>query len=130
MIILGTVVQATKFILLFAIAGSGNPVAFVLVLALQGAGYSLQFAGVVNFMYRKAHKDLRATYQSLYHTVFTLAGAGGSLVGSFVMQRFSSRVLMGYCGIVVLLSVAIFAFAVGGHGPETSADLAEPQAEA
>ena len=108
MIIAGTLLQSVKFALLFAIAGTRMPVLFVAVMLLQGAGYSLQFAGFVDFMDRRAHEHLRATYQSLYHIVFALGGAAGNFAASVVSRVSSSRVLMAASAASIAVSLLYF----------------------
>ncbi len=108
MIVGGGFFQAVKFLLLFLIAGARAPALFVLVMLLQGAGYSLQFAGFVDFMDRRAHENLRATYQSLYHIVFALGGAVGNLGASLIDRAFSSRALMAVAAGLVAASLVYF----------------------
>ena len=104
----GSFIQVAKFVLLFLIAGSRSPILFICVMLLQGAGYSLQFAGMIDFMDRRAHEHLRATYQSFYHIVFALGGAVGSFGGSLIVERYSSRMLMLISGLSIAAGVAYF----------------------
>ena len=121
LIIIGSAIQGFKFFLLFLVADMDAAVLFVFILLLQGAGYSFYLAGSVNFLDQRAHKDLRSTYQSLFHLVFTLFGAFGTLLGSFITETFSSRTLMAVSAIfigIATLYVAIFLGSGSGRKKE------------
>ena len=115
MIVTGTIVQMIKFGLLFLIAGTSTPLFFILVMLLQGAGYSLQFAGFVDFMDRRAHKHLRATYQSLYHIVFSLGGAIGNFGASWITHTLSARYVMALSSVAMACGAIYFILFVRGR---------------
>ena len=115
MIIAGAGLQMLKFLFLYAIADTNSQVLFILVMLLQGTGYSLMFGGFINFMHRQAHKDLSTTYQSMYHIVFSLCGAFGTFMASRVTAAFSSRGLMGITGVIIGAALVYFALFVRGH---------------
>ena len=80
-------------------------------------GYALQLTGEINLIDRRAHEDMRALYQSLFHVFIYLASGMGSLFASFVLRKLGSSWLMGIDGVILLLSTIYFLAVVRGHGP-------------
>ena len=84
---------------------------------LHGVGFSLQYTGEIDLIDRQSHKDMRATYQSLFHVCMYMAAAVGNLFASFVLKKIGSTWLMGIDAALMLLSAVYFISLVGGHGP-------------
>ena len=118
MIMAGVSLQMLKFLLLFIVAESESQVIFIIVMLLQGSAYSLMFGGFINFMLRQAHPHLRATYQSMYHIVFSLCGAFGTFLASRITAVYSSRTLMATTSLIIGIAAIYFAVFVRGHTPE------------
>jgi PPP family 3-phenylpropionic acid transporter len=112
LILVGTILQMLKFVFLFLIAESGSSTLFIVVLLLQGTGYSTYFLGAIDLLDRLSHKHLRSTYQSMYHLFFALAGAFGTLLASFVTDTFSAKALMGLSAIYIFISIIYFLFSL------------------
>jgi predicted MFS family arabinose efflux permease len=94
MIAVGTAILSVKLALLVMVAHLDRPWLFVAVQSLHGLGYSLLQNGAVNLMATRAHRNLRATYQTLYHFAWNLALALGGFYAAFIIARFNSTVLM------------------------------------
>jgi predicted MFS family arabinose efflux permease len=114
----GLLISTAKLALFAALAGRNAIAAIVIAqIALGGVGFALMISGVVNLIDRRAHEDLRATYQNLYHLIFTLGYAFSGLFASFVIKHLGSRWLMGIDGAILLAAVIYFLVVVRGHGP-------------
>lgn len=117
MIVAGIMLEVLKLALFVLIAYSGKTRWFIPVQMLHGMGYALQLTGEINLIDRRAHEDMRALYQSLFHVFIYLASAMGSLFASFVLRKLGSSWLMGIDGVILLLSALYFLAVVRGHGP-------------
>lgn len=114
----GLLISTAKLALFAALAGRNAAGIIVIAqIALGGVGFALMISGVVNLIDRRAHEDLRATYQNLYHLIFTLGYAFSGLFASFVIKHLGSRWLMGIDGAILLAAVIYFLVVVRGHGP-------------
>ena len=117
MIVAGVLVEVLKLAIFVLIARSGRIWWFIPVQMLHGVGFSLQYTGEIDLIDRQSHKDMRATYQSLFHVCMYMAAAVGNLFASFVLKKIGSTWLMGIDAALMLLSAVYFISLVGGHGP-------------
>jgi PPP family 3-phenylpropionic acid transporter len=117
MIVTGVFLSVVKLALFVVIARSGKIWWLVPVQMLHGMGYSLLWTGEINLIDRRSHRDMRATYQSLFHLFQYLAAALGSLFASFVIKKLGSTWLMGLDGCILAMAGLYFILAVQGHGP-------------
>jgi len=114
----GLLISTAKLTLFAALAGRhAISIIFIAQIMLGGVGFALMISGVVNLIDRRAHEDLRATYQNLFHLTSTLGYALGGLFASSIIQRLGSRWLMGIDGVMLLGAVIYFLIRVRGHGP-------------
>lgn len=114
----GLLISTTKLTLFAALSGRhAISTIFIAQVALGGVGFALMISGVVNLIDRRAHEDLRATYQNLFHLISTLGYALGGLFASLIIQRLGSRWLMGIDSVILLAAVIYFLVLVRGHGP-------------
>jgi PPP family 3-phenylpropionic acid transporter len=116
MIVTGVLLYVVKLALFVSIARSGRTWWFIPVQMLHGIGYSLLWTGEIDLIDRQSHKDMRATYQSLFHLFQYLAAAAGSLFASFVIEKLGSTWLMGLDGGMLVLAAVYFVLVVHGHG--------------
>ncbi len=106
MIITGCFIIALKLLVFFIIAHTNNPLLFVGVNIISGLGHGLYFYAIVRYPESLAHKDLRATYQNLYHLVFTIGASIGMIFSSLIIEIHDSRLL------ILLDSLILFAAAI------------------
>jgi len=89
-----------------------------LVALIQGPAFAFTFNGIIDFVDRQAHKDMRATYLSLMNVArFTVAGSLAGFLGMVAIKQWGTSVLMqigGYCFAGLILFFLVF---VKGHGP-------------
>ena len=116
MILLGSAVIVLKLVLFVAFGGRGRPILMAVFHSLTGVGYPLVWLGAISLMDRRAHRDLRATYQTLNQLVATIAMALAGPFSSLILSLAGSRWLMGVDAMVMLAGMAYFSLAV----PEAS----------
>ena len=106
MIITGCIIQSAKFLLFYLIAYTSNKFLFIVINSIHGIGFGLYFYASIRFIDNLAHRNLRATYQNLFHFVFTIGASIGVLASPWIIESWDSRVLM------LIDSLIIFASAV------------------
>ena len=78
---------------------------------LQGPGFALMHLGAIDFVDRRAHPDMRATYLSILNVARTsLASALGGILGSWLIKQWGSAFLMQFCGWGSISLILFFAF--------------------
>lgn len=81
---------------------------------LQGPGFGLTHIGIIDFVDRQAHPDMRATYMTIMNVArMSLASALGGIMGSWMIARWGSPFLMQFCGFGLISLIFYFAFLVG-----------------
>lgn len=79
------------------------------VALLQGPGFAFLQLGIIDFVDRRAHPEMRATYLSIMNVARTsLASAFGGLLGSWMIGRWGSGALMLACGVASLALISLF----------------------
>jgi len=82
---------------------------------LQGPGFGLMQLGLIDFVDRRAHPRMRATYLSITSVArMSLASAAGGLLGGWLIGRWDAAVLMRLCGVGTLAMILFFVLLVGG----------------
>jgi hypothetical protein len=80
---------------------------------LQGPGFGLTQLGIIDFVDRRAHPDMRATYLSIMNVArMSLASSLGGIMGSWLISQRGSAFLMQFCGWGSLVLILFFAFLV------------------
>ena len=80
---------------------------------LQGPGFGLTHIGIIDFVDRQAHPNMRATYMSIMNVArMSLASALGGIMGSWMIARWGSAFLMQFCGFGLIALIFYFAFLV------------------
>jgi MFS family permease len=83
---------------------------------LQGPGYALSQLGIIDFVDRRAHPAMRATYLSITTVArMSLASALGGILGSMLIERWDGAFLMQFCGWVTIALILFFTFWVRMH---------------
>ncbi len=123
MIIAGSLVMVLKLYFLVRVSHTKAVWAFILVHCMHGIGFSLFFLGIIDIMDRRAHADLRATYQNLFYLVWSFAIACGSLFAGYVIGRFGNAGLMAADGAIAMAALAFFLLFVRGYGPDRGQTL-------
>lgn len=78
---------------------------------LQGPGFALTHLGAIDFVDRRAHPDMRATYLSILNVARTsLASALGGILGSWLIKQWGSASLMQFCGWGSISLILFFVF--------------------
>jgi MFS transporter, PPP family, 3-phenylpropionic acid transporter len=84
---------------------------------LQGPGFGLTQLGIIDFVDRRAHPEMRATYMSIANVARTsLASALGGILGSTLIERWSGAFLMQFCGWGLIGLIFFFALIVKKGG--------------
>ncbi len=77
---------------------------------LQGPGFGCLQLGIIDFVDRRAHPDMRATYLGIANAArMSVASALGGIAGSWVIGRWGSPALMQVCGVGCLALIFLFA---------------------
>ncbi|EKD21863.1 MAG: hypothetical protein ACD_87C00297G0002 [uncultured bacterium] len=85
---------------------------------LQGPGFGLTHLGIIDFVDRRAHPDMRATYLSIMNVArMSLASALGGILGSWLIKWRDGAFLMQFCGWGSLALILLFVFLVRQHAP-------------
>jgi MFS family permease len=113
MVILGTFLLGVRLILLAYLTNINSIWTLFFIMSLNGVGFGIQINGMMNLIDKWAHKDLRSIYMTLYTTVgICLPVAFGSLFSAYVIKHFDSPRMMLANGLIVMLGIIYFAFAV------------------
>jgi PPP family 3-phenylpropionic acid transporter len=76
---------------------------------LQGPGFSLMHLGIIDFVDRRAHPDMRATYITILNVArISLASAVGGITGSWLIKQWGSAFLMQFCGLASIALIFLF----------------------
>jgi PPP family 3-phenylpropionic acid transporter len=95
---------------------------------LQGPGFALMHLGIIDFVDRQAHPEMRATYLSIMNVArMSLASALGGLMGSWMIRQWGSETLMLFCGLGSLALIFVFIGLLRMQGPTVAAR--DPAAE-
>lgn len=88
---------------------------------IQGPAFAFSFNGIIDFVDRQAHEDMRATYLSLMNVArFTVAGSLAGFLGMMVIKQWGTSALMNIGGYSFAGLVVFFLVFVRGHGPSYS----------
>jgi PPP family 3-phenylpropionic acid transporter len=80
---------------------------------LQGPGFGLTHIGIIDFVDRQAHPDMRATYMNIMNVArMSLASALGGIMGSWMIAQWGSAFLMQFCGFGLIALIFFFGFLV------------------
>jgi MFS family permease len=80
---------------------------------LQGPGFGLTHIGIIDFVDRQAHVNMRATYMSLMNVArMSVASALGGIMGSWLIKQWGSAFLMLFCGVGSIALILFFVFLV------------------
>ena len=87
------------------------------VALLQGPAFAFTFNGMIDFVDRRAHENMRATYFALTTVArFTLAGSLGGLLGGIIINNWGAAMLMRWGSYVLIALILFFLVFVRGHG--------------
>lgn len=76
---------------------------------LQGPGFGLTHIGIIDFVDRQAHPDMRATYMVIMNVArMSLASALGGIMGSWMITLWGSAFLMQFCGAGLISLIFYF----------------------
>jgi MFS transporter, PPP family, 3-phenylpropionic acid transporter len=76
---------------------------------LHGPGFGLSQLGIIDFVDRRAHPAMRATYLSIATVArMSLASALGGILGSMVIEQWGGAFLMKFCGWVTIAMIVFF----------------------
>jgi len=85
---------------------------------LHGPGFGLSQLGIIDFVDRRAHPAMRATYLNIATVArMSLASALGGILGSVLIERWSGAFLMQFCGWVTIALILFFVFLVRDRRP-------------
>lgn len=121
MLLLGTAVTALKLLLFVAAGGRARPVLMAVIHSLTGVGYPLVWLGAIALMDGRAHRDLRATYQTLNQLVATVGMALAGPFGSLIVAAAGSRWLMGADALLLAAAAGYLVLVVGEREPAATA---------
>jgi len=109
MVIIGTSILALKLYLLAILAPFMLHWLLIAVMILNGLGFGLQVNGIINLIDRWAHKDMRATYMSIYAMIGVyIAMACGNLFSSFILKVLGDIWMMLINAIIVTVGIFYF----------------------
>jgi len=84
---------------------------------LHGPGFGLSQLGIIDFVDRRAHPGMRATYLNIATVArISLASALGGILGSMLIERWGGAFLMQFCGWVTIAMIFFFVFLIRRHG--------------
>jgi PPP family 3-phenylpropionic acid transporter len=84
---------------------------------LHGPGFGLSQLGIIDFVDRRAHPAMRATYLNIATVArMSLASALGGILGSVVIERWGGAFLMQFCGWVTIALILFFVFLIRNRG--------------
>lgn len=118
-IVVGLALNALR-LFLFSKFTLGTPFLWKFTVALlQGPAFAFTFNGMIDFVDRQAHENMRATYLSLTTVArFTLAGSLGGLLGGIVINVWDAAMLMHLGGYALAALIIFFLVIVRGHKPD------------
>jgi PPP family 3-phenylpropionic acid transporter len=106
MIVAGSLILIAKLALLYFLAPLHNSWLMIGAMSLHGIGYALQFNGVIQFVNRSAHPDLRGTYMQMMSVIgLTLPAVLSSLFSAFIIARLGSGAMIGINALIALSGV-------------------------
>jgi len=83
---------------------------------LQGPGFGLTHIGIIDFVDRQAHVNMRATYMSIMNVArMSIASALGGIMGSWLIKLWGSAFLMQFCGYGSIALIFLFISFVRGY---------------
>lgn len=86
---------------------------------LHGPGFGLSQLGIIDFVDRRAHPAMRATYLNISTVArMSLASALGGILGSFLIDQWGGAFLMLFCGWVTIAMILFFVLLVRDRRPE------------
>jgi predicted MFS family arabinose efflux permease len=89
------------------------------VALIQGPAFAFTFNGLIDFVDRQAHEDMRATYLSLMNVArYTIGGSVAGLLGGIVINTWGTVALMRNGSYLLVGMVLFFLVFVRGHRPE------------
>jgi MFS family permease len=117
LIVSGLLINGIR-LLLFSLFTPETPFAWKWAAALlQGPGFGLAQIGIIDFVDRRAHPDMRATYLSIANVArMSVASAIGGILGSWLIGQWGSAFLMQFCGWGSIALIGLFSFLVKRHG--------------
>ena len=119
LIILGLVLIAVKLILFSAFTIETPFWQKLLASLVHGPAFALHYLGMVDFVDRHAHKDMRATYMGLLGIARSIiAGFVGGIVGAWVINQWGGAALMASGSMAMLVLAILFILFIRGNGPE------------
>ena len=72
--------------------------------------------GIIDFVDRRAHPEMRATYLSIMTVArMSLASALGGILGSWLIKQWGAAFLMLFCGIGSIVLIFLYTFLVKGR---------------
>jgi predicted MFS family arabinose efflux permease len=87
---------------------------------LQGPGFSLMHLGIIDFVDRRAHPDMRATYVTILNVArISLASAVGGITGSWLIKQWGSAFLMQFCGLASIALIFLFLWLLRRFGEKS-----------
>lgn len=85
---------------------------------LHGPGFGLAQLGIIDFVDRRAHPAMRATYMSISTVArMSVASALGGVLGSLLIEHKGSAFLMLFCGITTIALIFFFLLMVRKREP-------------
>jgi|GEM_PF-537653 PPP family 3-phenylpropionic acid transporter len=84
---------------------------------LQGPGFGLTHIGIIDFVDRQAHPDMRATYMNIMNVArMSLSSAIGGIVGGWLIAQRGTAFLMQICGLGLIALIFYFVLLVEKPG--------------
>jgi MFS family permease len=119
LIILGLVFNGIRLVL-FSFFTLGTPFFYKWAASLiQGPAFGFSHIGIIDFVDRRAHADMRATYMSIMNIArLSISSALGGILGSWMIKEWSASFLMQFCGYSSFALVLFFFVFVKGFKPE------------
>lgn len=109
MVIIGTGILTIKLYLFAILAPFMLHWLLIAVMILNGLGFGLQLNGIINLIDKWAHKDMRATYMSIYAMFGVyIAMACGNLFCSFILKTLGDIWMMLINALVITLGIIYF----------------------
>ena len=89
----------------------------LLVSLVHGPAFSLHYLGMVDYVDRHAHKDMRATYMGLLGIARSVvAGFAGGIIGAMIISRWGGASLMSGGSVAMILLAIFFVTIIRGNG--------------
>lgn len=84
---------------------------------LQGPGFGMLQLGIIDFVDRRAHPEMRATYMNIANVArSSLASAVGGVMGSWLIGKWGGASLMLACGCGSVVLILWFGLLISHHG--------------